>query len=38
MVFSENPDGEIWGTKAEKAVRFNERYNALIRFVLDMLL
>ena len=30
----EDPDGEIRGTKAERAVKFNERYNALNDFVL----
>ena len=30
----EDPDGEICGTKAERAVKFNERYDALNHFVL----
>ncbi len=32
--FLEDPDGEICGTKAERAVKFNERYDALNHFVL----
>lgn len=32
--FLEDPDGEICETKAERAVKFNERYDALSHFVL----
>lgn len=32
--FLEDPDGEICGTKAERAVKFNERYDVLNYFVL----
>lgn len=32
--FLEDSDNEIWGTKAERAVKFNKRYNALNHFVL----